>query len=221
MQKAADQVRVNVQLINAQTDSHLWADTYDRKLTDIFGVESEIAKRIADSLQARLTGREKQALAVKPTNNPEAYDPYLRGLSFEARPPLRARSLAEAAGFYERAVQLDPNFAVAWARLSRANAESTFQRDETLLPLGAMQRNVLWRMRKNWSRTRLKPCSPWVIINIGCWVITGLPKPRSIASAKCYRQQRSAICPRRSCPTRGTLGSKHCLLRASPRPGPT
>ena len=85
VQKAADQVRVNVQLINAQTDSHLWADTYDRKLTDIFGVESEIAKGIAESLQAKLTGREEQALAVKPTNNPEAYDAYLRGLSLDAR----------------------------------------------------------------------------------------------------------------------------------------
>ena len=85
VQKVADQVRVNVQLINAQTDSHLWADTYDRKLTDILGVESEIAKGIAESLQAKLTGREEQALAVKPTNNPEAYDAYLRGLAFEAR----------------------------------------------------------------------------------------------------------------------------------------
>ena len=85
VQKAADQVRVNVQLVNAQTDSHLWAETYDRKLTDIFGVESEIAKGIAESLQAKLTGREEQALAVKPTNNPEAYDAYLRGLAFEAR----------------------------------------------------------------------------------------------------------------------------------------
>jgi TolB-like protein len=67
VQKVADQVRINVQLIRAQTDSHLWADTYDRKLTDIFGVESEIAKRIADSLQAKLTGREEQALTVKST----------------------------------------------------------------------------------------------------------------------------------------------------------
>ena len=92
VQKAADQVRVNVQLINAQTDSHLWADTYDRKLTDIFGVESEIAKRIAESLQARLTGREEQALAAKPTNNPEAYDEYLRGLAFEARSGTGART---------------------------------------------------------------------------------------------------------------------------------
>ena len=85
VQKAADQVRVNVQLINAETDSHLWAETFDRKLTDIFEVESEIAKGIAESLQAKLTGREKQALAVKPTNNPEAYEAYLRGLAFEAR----------------------------------------------------------------------------------------------------------------------------------------
>src|SRR6266487_1383843 len=69
VQKAADQVRVNVQLVNAQTDSHLWAETYDRKLTDIFGVESEIAKGIAESLQAKLTGGEQRALAVKPTNN--------------------------------------------------------------------------------------------------------------------------------------------------------
>src|SRR5881394_2995671 len=85
VQRAADQVRVNVQLINAQTDSHLWADTYDRKMTDIFGVESEIAKRIAAALQAKLTGLEEQALAAKPTNNPEAYDAYLRGLAFQAR----------------------------------------------------------------------------------------------------------------------------------------
>ena len=84
VQKAADQVRVSVQLINAQTDSHLWAESYDRKLTDIFSVESEIAKGIAESLQAKLTGREEQALAVKPTKNPEAYDAYLRGIALEA-----------------------------------------------------------------------------------------------------------------------------------------
>ena len=85
VQKAADQVRVNVQLIQAASDSHLWADTYDRKLVDIFGVESEIAKAIAESLQAKLTGGEQRALAVKPTNNSEAYDAYLRGLALEAR----------------------------------------------------------------------------------------------------------------------------------------
>ena len=78
-------MRVNVQLINALTDAHLWAETYDRKLIDIFGVESEIAKAIADALQAKLTGGEQRALAVKPTNNSEAYDAYLRGLALEAR----------------------------------------------------------------------------------------------------------------------------------------
>src|SRR5438128_1920533 len=112
VQKAADQVRVNVQLINAQTDSHLWADTYDRKLTDVFGAESDIAKRIAESLRARLTGREEQALAVKPTNNPEAYDAYLRGLALEARSHApswftSADLVWNAIGFYEQAVQLD------------------------------------------------------------------------------------------------------------------
>src|SRR3989440_11598801 len=82
VQKANDQVRVNVQLINAMTDAHLWADTYDRKLTDIFAVESEIAKTIADTLQARLTGSEKTAMSKKPTANPEAYELYLKGRFF-------------------------------------------------------------------------------------------------------------------------------------------
>jgi TolB-like protein/cytochrome c-type biogenesis protein CcmH/NrfG len=121
VQKTADQVRVNVQLINAQSDSHLWADTYDRKLTDILGVESEIAKRIAESLQAKLTSYEEQALAVRPTNKPEAYDAYLRGLACDARGSDAPDALVKGAVFYDRAVQLDPNFAIAWARLSRAH----------------------------------------------------------------------------------------------------
>jgi len=125
VQKAADQVRVNVQLINAQTDSHLWAESYDRKLTDILGVESEIAKRIAESLQAKLTSREEQTLGVKPTNNPEAYEAYLRGLAFDARGLYSGLpgTSSEAADFYERAVQLDPKFAIAWARLSRVDSQ--------------------------------------------------------------------------------------------------
>ena len=126
MQKVADQVRVNVQLVNAQTDSHLWAETYDRKLTDIFSVESEIAKGIAESLQAKLTGREEQALAVKPTNNLEAYDAYLRGLAFDTRSNYSIDALRKAISFFERAVQLDPNFALAWARLSRGHAALYF-----------------------------------------------------------------------------------------------
>jgi TolB-like protein len=123
VQKAGDQVRVNVQLINAQTDGHLWADTYDRKLTDIFGVESEIAKSVAASLRAKLTGGEEQALAVKPTTNPEAYDAYLRGLASEGQRLHSVYAMGKAVGFYERAVQLDPAFALAWSRLSRADSD--------------------------------------------------------------------------------------------------
>ena len=81
VQKSGDAVRVNVQLIKAANDSHLWADTYDRKLTDIFSVESDVAKAIADQLRAHLTGREEQVISAKPTDNPEAYDAYLRGLA--------------------------------------------------------------------------------------------------------------------------------------------
>src|SRR5206468_4207669 len=82
VQKSGDAVRVNVQLIKAANDSHLWADTFDRKLTDIFSVESEVAKAIADQLRAKLSGGEEQVLAAKPTDNPEAYDAYLRGLAY-------------------------------------------------------------------------------------------------------------------------------------------
>ncbi len=122
VQKTADQVRVNVQLINAQTDSHLWADTYDRKLTDIFGVESEIAKRIAAALQAKLTGREEQALAVKPTDNTEAYDAYLRGLAYTLKGGSTPANFLPAQKYLREAVRLDPKFAVAWALLSYLDA---------------------------------------------------------------------------------------------------
>ncbi len=168
VQKAADQVRVNVQLINAQTDSHLWANTYDRKLTDIFGVESEIAKRIADSLQAKLTGREEQTLAVKPTNNPEAYDAYLRGLAFEARNGAWIDLLIKAIGFYERAVQLDPKFALAWARLSRAEALLYFRNARS----GDNMRDAAKKALEN--AQKLAPDSPETLLALGCyqyWVL--------------------------------------------------
>jgi TolB-like protein/Tfp pilus assembly protein PilF/predicted Ser/Thr protein kinase len=165
VQKAADQVRVNVQLIKAQTDSHLWADTFDRKLTDIFGVESEIAKRVAESLQAKISGREEQALAVKPTNNPQAYDAYLRGLAFEARSSSLDLVL-EAAGFYNQAVQLDPNFALAWARLSRADAFLYFGGNELT------RREPAKRALEN--AQKLAPNSPETLLALGYyqyWVL--------------------------------------------------
>ena len=169
VQKTADQVRVNVRLVNAQTDSHRWAETYDRKLTDIFGVESEIAKRIAESLQARLSGREKQALAVKPTNNPEAYDAYLRGLAFQSRSGNPSELFRKAKGFYEQAVQLDPNFAIAWARLSRMDAFLYFNRfGITTAGQGDAGKRSLENAQK------LEPNSPETLLALGYyqyWVL--------------------------------------------------
>jgi serine/threonine protein kinase/cytochrome c-type biogenesis protein CcmH/NrfG len=171
VQKAADQVRVNVQLINAQTDSHLWADTYDRKLTDILGVESDVAKRIAESLQAKLTGSEEQALAVKPTNNPEAYDAYLRGLAFEGRSIASVTSpdlILKAIGLYERAVQLDPNFALSWARLSRTDAYFYFNGNDT----SDARRDAAKHALEN--AQRLEPNSPESLLAFGYyqyWVL--------------------------------------------------
>jgi len=132
VQREADQVRVNVQLISTQTNSYIWVDTYNRKLTDITAVESEIARGIAESLQVKLTAREAQALTVKPTNNSEAYDAYLRGLVFDARTAYSNDAQRNAITSYEGAVQLDPGFALAWARLSRADAALYFIRaDQT------------------------------------------------------------------------------------------
>jgi serine/threonine protein kinase/Tfp pilus assembly protein PilF len=164
IQKAADQVRVNVQLINALTDSHLWADTYDRKSTNIFGVESEIAKGIAESLQAKLTGREEQALAVKPTKNPEAYDAYLRGLAFASRRTAAAGALRKAIDSYQRAVQLDPNFALAWARLSSTNAELYFGGADTADTTSAAQDNAKFALE---NAQKLEPNSPETLLALG------------------------------------------------------
>src|SRR5437867_2291256 len=116
VQKASDQVRVNVQLINALTDAHLWADTYDRKLTDIFAVESEIAKTIAETLQARLSGSEKSSIAKAPTANPEAYELYLKGRFFWNK--RTGADLRKAIEYFNQAVAKDPNYALAYVGLS-------------------------------------------------------------------------------------------------------
>ncbi len=122
VQKIGDAVRVNVQLIKADDDSHLWADTFDRKLTDIFSVESEIAKAIADQLQAKLTGREEQEIAAKPTDNPEAYDAYLRGVACTLRSFSTRPNAIAAQQYFKQAVRLDPKFALAWALLSSVDS---------------------------------------------------------------------------------------------------
>src|SRR5450432_2836322 len=118
VQKSGDAVRVNVQLIKAANDSHLWADTFDRKLTDIFSVESEVAKAIADQLRAKLTGQEEQLIAAKPTDNPEAYDAYLRGLAYTLKAGTTTVNSLGAQKYFREAVRLDPKFALSWALLS-------------------------------------------------------------------------------------------------------
>jgi TolB-like protein/Tfp pilus assembly protein PilF len=116
VQKAGDQVRVNVQLINAMTDAHLWADTYDRKLTDIFAVESDIAKSIAEMLQAKLSGSEKNSIAKVPTVNSEAYELYLKGRFFWNK--RTGEDLRKAIEYFEQAIAKDPNYALAYVGLA-------------------------------------------------------------------------------------------------------
>src|ERR1700736_5613821 len=122
VQKSGDTVRVTVQLIKATTDSHLWADSFDRKLTEIFAVETEVAKAIADQLRAKLTGQEEQAIAAKPTNNPAAYDAYLRGLAFAMKSEITPANALGAQKYLRQAVLLDPKFALAWAELASASS---------------------------------------------------------------------------------------------------
>jgi TolB-like protein/Tfp pilus assembly protein PilF len=122
VQKSGDAVRVNVQLIKAANDSHLWADTFDRKLTDIFSVESEVAKAIADQLRAKLTGQEERVIAAKPTNNIEAYDAYLRALAYTLKSANTPANTLSAQKYLKEAVWLDPKFALSWALLSYVDA---------------------------------------------------------------------------------------------------
>jgi len=186
VQKAADQVRVNVHLVNVQTGSHLWSETYDRKLSDIFSVETEIAQGIAGSLQAKLTGREQQALAAKPTNNMEAYDAYLRGLAFEARGNYLSDAVFKAIDFYDLAVRLDPNFALAWARLSGLHALLYSNRRDTTTARSDAARETLENAQK------LQPNSPETLLFTGYyqyWVL------HDYALAKATFEQVSKILP--------------------------
>src|SRR5262245_5102781 len=130
VQKSGDAVRVNVQLIKAANDSHLWADTFDRKLTDIFSVETEVAKAIADQLQAKISPAEKAAIEKSPTTDLDAYDRYLRALELYAdtSDPIHAREkLPQAAQLLEEAVTLDPGFLQGWCLLSRVHGTAYFR----------------------------------------------------------------------------------------------
>ena len=137
VQKSGDAVRVNVQLIKATTDSHLWSETFDRKMTDIFSVESEVSKAIADQLRAKLTGQEQEVLAAKPTDNPQAYDAYLRGLAYTLKTAFTPANSLAAQKYLKEAVQLDPKFALAWALLSYVDASGYLT--QSLQPTAALR----------------------------------------------------------------------------------
>jgi TolB-like protein/Tfp pilus assembly protein PilF len=147
VQKANDQVRVNVQLINTTTDAHLWADTYDRKLTDIFAVESEIAKSIADTLRAKLNSSAEHVLASRPTENSEAHELYLKGRYFWNR--RTGANLQKAVDYFERAIEKDPKYALAYSGLADCHVLlpvypelGTYPRDEMPKALAAAQKAV-------------------------------------------------------------------------------
>ena len=129
VQKAGDQVRITVQLINTLTDNHLWADTYDRKMIDIFGVESDVAQKITGSLEVRLTGKEKAALEARRTDNPQAYETFLRAMALN-NSQLDADN-ARMRDLLREAVQLDPNFADAWAWLAAIESKRYFFPEES------------------------------------------------------------------------------------------
>ena len=137
VQKSGDAVRVNVQLINASNDAHMWGETFDRKLTDIFSVESEVAKAIADQLRAKLTGEEEQVIAAKPTDNPEAHDAYLRGLAYNLKTANSPANSLGAQKYLSEAVRLDPKFALCWALLSYVEARGYLT--QTLQPTVALR----------------------------------------------------------------------------------
>jgi TolB-like protein/Tfp pilus assembly protein PilF/class 3 adenylate cyclase len=136
VQKVANAVHVNVQLIRAATDEHLWAESYNRKLDDVFGVEGEVASAIADQLKAKLSGAEQKAVAERPTQNAAAYDAYLRGVSLETV-GMNSHDAQQVAAFFAQAVQLDPNFALAWARLALTQSYLYFNGIEPSINSGA------------------------------------------------------------------------------------
>ncbi len=137
VQQSGDAVRVNVRLINAINDSQVWADTFDRKLTDIFSVETDVAKVIADQLQAKLTGQEEQVIAAKPTDNVEAHDAYLHGLAYALKTENTPANVLGAQKYLREAVGLDPKFALGWALLSYIDARGYLT--ESLQPTVALR----------------------------------------------------------------------------------
>ena len=190
VQKAGDAVRVNVQLIKAATDSHLWADTIDRKVTDILSVETEIAKSIADQLQARLTGQEQKVIADKPTNNSEAYDAYLRGLAYTLKTGFSPANSVAAQKYLQQAVRLDPNFALAWALLSYVDASGYLT--QSLQPTVALREEARQAVD---TALRLQPSLGEALLAKGFYYYGCL---KDYATASKYLEQAERVLPHNS-----------------------
>ena len=124
VRRSGNRVRVSVQLIDAKTDRHIWVQNYDRTLADSLAVQGDLATEIATAVGAKLSPQEKARVAAKPTNNPAAYDAYLRGRAFAASSPYDKSNMEDAIQSYQEAVKLDPSFALAWAHLSCKQSES-------------------------------------------------------------------------------------------------
>ena len=164
VQKSGDAVRVNVQLIKAANDSHLWADTFDRKLTDIFSVESEVAKAIADQLRAKLTGQEEQVIAAKPTDNPEAYDAYLRGLAYQSETCKHTRQLPWRTEISQRSGAVGPEVRPCLgAAVIRGCASATSHRLFNQRSLFVKRRGRQPKPRSLFSPILARPCWPRAI----------------------------------------------------------
>ena len=185
VQKSGGQVRVTVQLIRAASDSHLWAETYDRNLTDIFAVESEVAEKIARSLQVQLTGDEKEAVAARPTENTEAYEAYLRGLALWNSLTTSPQIMEKNVLYLDRAVQLDPNFGLAWASLSAAHTFIYAEYDRTPARLALAKRALD-------TALRLDPDSGETQFALGMFRYRGLADYDGALSAFQKARQRAA-----------------------------
>jgi tetratricopeptide (TPR) repeat protein len=153
-----DQVRVNVQLVNALTNAHLWAEIYDRKLSDIFAVQSDIAKTVADTLQAKLTGSEKQMIAAQATTDTTAYELYHKGRSLWGK--RTGDNIPKAIAFYDQAIARDPNYALAYAGLASAYILSPFYAGADRLEMSAKAKEAglkALRVDPDWDNLRGDP----------------------------------------------------------------
>jgi TolB-like protein/Flp pilus assembly protein TadD len=142
VRRIGNRVRVSVQLINADTDEHIWADDYDRDLTDVLEIQTDLAQKIASALQAKLSPTEKERLDRRPTQNPDAYLLFIRAHDYANRPDHRRDELLKAEELFEQAIKLDPKFAAAFAGLSMVQSGIYHESDPTAARREKARRNA-------------------------------------------------------------------------------